>query len=118
MKKELNCNFVTEDENNDEEEEEEEEEDEIDIEFNEKVESILNGNDNIKNSDEFKYYTQVMRLVKEKDIDIYNSILEEVHENTTKLLDNLFKVRNITIKYKNKELTVPRKTLKIIKKLK
>ena len=118
MKKELNCNFVTEDENNDEEEEEEEEEDEIDIEFNEKVESILNGNGNIKNSDEFKYYTQVMRLVKEKDIDIYNSILEEVHENTTKLLDNLFKVRNITIKYKNKELTVPRKTLKIIKKLK
>ena len=117
MKKELNCNFV-EDNNDEEEEEEEEEDDDVDAEFNEKVENILNGNDNIKNSDEFKYFTQVMKFTKEKDTDLYNSILQEIHEETTNIMENLFKVRNIKIKYNDKELTVPRKTVKIVKRLK
>ena len=78
----------------------------------------MNGNDNIKNSDEFKYFTQVMKFTKEKDTDLYNSILQEIHEETTNIMENLFKVRNIKIKYNDKELTVPRKTVKIVKRLK
>jgi hypothetical protein len=117
MKKELNCNFV-EDNNDEDEEEEEEEDDDVDLEFNEKVENILNGNDNIKNSDEFKYFTQVMKFTKEKDTDLYNSILQEINEETTNIMENLFKVRNIKIKYNDKEFTVPRKTVKIVKRLK
>ena len=112
MKKELKCNFV-EDEYN---EEEEEEEDEIDIDFNEKVENALAQNDNINNCDEFKYYTQVMKFIKESDSDIYNYILNETNSGNSNIIEELFKVRNIKIKYNNKELTVPRKTVKIMKK--
>ena len=114
MKKELKCNFV-EDEYN---EEEEEEEDEIDVDFNEKVENALAQNDNINNCDEFKYYTQVMKFIKESDSDIYNYILNETNSGNSNIIEELFKVRNIKIKYNNKELTVPRKTVKIIKKIK
>ena len=117
MKKELNCNFV-EDNNDEDDEEEEEEEDDTDVQFNEKVESILNDNDNIKNSDEFKYFTHVMKYTQEKDKDLYNSILLEINENTSNIMENLFKVRNIKIKYNDKEFTVPRKTVKIVKRLK
>ena len=113
MKKELNCNFV-EDENIEEEEEEEEEE--VDIEFNDKVENILENNDNIKNCDEFKYFTQIMKFTSEKDSDIYNFVIEGYKKSN--ILEELFKVRNIKIKYNDKEFMVPRKTVKIIRKFK
>ena len=116
MKKELKCNFV-EDENIDEEEEEdEEEEDEDNIEFNEKVENILANNDNINTCDEFQYFSQIMKITSEKDRDIYNSAIEEF--KNTNILQELFKVRNIKVKYNDKEFTVPRKTVKIIRKIK
>ena len=116
MKRELNCNFVEED--NEEEEEEEEEEDEIDQEFNEKVENIIGGDSNINNSDEFKYYTDVMKYIKETDNDIYNFIVQENPNGSSNIIEELFKVRNIKIIYNEKELTVPRKTVKIVRKLK
>ena len=116
MKKELKCNFV-EDENIDEEEEEdEEEEDEDNIEFNEKVENILANNDNINTCDEFQYFSQIMKIISEKDRDIYNSAIEEF--KNTNILQELFKVRNIKVKYNDKEFTIPRKTVKIIRKIK
>ena len=119
MKKELKCNFVDED-NGEEEEEEEEDEgeylDEIDYEFNENIENILIGDNNINNSDEFKYYTQVMRYIKENEPDIYNHILGENGERNADIIEDLFKVRNIKIKYNDKEYTVPRKTVRLIKK--
>ena len=115
MKRELKCNFVEED-NNEEEEEEEEEDDEIDQEFNEKVENILGGDNNINNSDEFKYYTDVMKYIKETDNDIYNFIINEIPNGNPNIIEDLFKVRNIKIKYNDKELTIPRKTVKIVRK--
>ena len=113
MKKELKCNFVEED--NDEEEEEEEEE-EQNIDFNEKVENVLSVNDNINNCDEFKYYTQVMKYIRDNDHDMYNYLLKETSTGKTNLMEELFKVRNIRITYNNKDFTVPRKTVKIIKR--
>ena len=112
MKKELKCNFVDDDED---EEEEEEDEEEIDTEFNEKVEQVLSGNDNIINSDEFKYYTQVMKSIRENDGDIYNNLINEACSGNSNFIEDLFKVRNIKIKYNDKELTVPRKTVRIIR---
>jgi hypothetical protein len=112
MKKELKCNFV-EDEDIEEDEEEEEEE-EMDSEFGDKVENILANNDNINNCDEFKYFTQVMKFTSEKDTDIYNYVIDGYKKSN--ILEELFKVRNIKIKYNNKEFMVPRKTVKIIRK--
>ena len=114
MKKELKCNFVEEDD----EEEEEEEDDEVDTEFCEKVEQVLSGNDNINNSDEFKYYTQVMKFIRDNDKDIYNFIISESTKKNINYVEELFKVRNIKIKYNDKELTVPRKTVRIIRSIK
>ena len=113
MKKELKCNFV-EDEN--EEEEEEEEEDEIDYDFNEDVENILSGDNNINNSDEFKFFSQVMKYIRENDQEIYNHLINECLSGHSNFIEELFKIRNIKIKYNNKEFTVPRKTVKIVKK--
>ena len=70
MKKELKCNFVEEDD----EEEEEEEDDEVDTEFCEKVEQVLSGNDNINNSDEFKYYTLIIKLYISLSLSLINFI--------------------------------------------
>ena len=113
MKKELKCNFV-EDEN--EEEEEEEEDDEIDYDFNEDVENILSGDNNINNSDEFKFFSQVMKYIRENDQEIYNRLITECLSGHSNFIEELFKIRNIKIKYNNKEFTVPRKTVKIVKK--
>ena len=114
MKKELKCNFVEED---NEEEEEEEEEEEQTNDFNEKVENVLSVNENINNCDEFKYYTQVMKYVRDNDPDIYNNyLLKETTSGKTNIMEELFKVRNIKITYNNKDFTVPRKTVKIIKR--
>ena len=114
MKKELKCNFVEED--YDEEEEEEDEDDETNIDFNEKVENALGGNNNINNCDEFKYYTEVMKLIRENDPDIYNYISKEIFSRNPNIIEELFKIRNIKIIYHNKEFTVPRKTVKIVKR--
>ena len=116
MKRELNCNFVDDDKEEEEEEEEEDYEDEIDFEFNENVENILSGDNNINNSDEFKFYSQVMKYIKENDQDIYNHILDEIGNNNSYIIEDLFKIRNIKIVYNNKEYTVPRKTVKLVKK--
>ena len=113
MKKELKCNFVEEEYN---EEEEEDEDNETNIDFNEKVENALAGNNNINNCDEFKYYTQVMKLIRENDSDIYNYILKETSSGNSNIIEELFKIRNIKINYNNKEFTVPRKTVKIVKR--
>ena len=113
MKKELKCNFV-EDENDEEEEEEEEEE--INIDFNEKVENVLSCNENINNCDEFKYYTQVMKFIRENDPEMYSHLQKETsNSGRTSVMEQLFKVRNIKITYNNKDFTVPRKTVKIVK---
>ena len=112
MKKELKCNFVE----SDDDEEEEEEEEEIDTEFKEKVDQVLSINDNINNSDEFKYYTQIMLFVKKDDVNLYNHLVEKTMSGKKNILEELFKVRNIKVVYNNKELFVPRKTVRIIRK--
>ena len=112
MKKEMKCNFVE----SESEEEYEEEEEEIDDEFNEKVEQALSSNNNINNCDEFKYFAQIMIYLRENNTNIYNHLVEQFMTGKKNNLEELLKVRNIKIKYNDKELTVPRKTVKIIRK--
>ena len=116
MKKETNCNFVNE---NNEEDEEEEEEDfsEDEDEFNSDIEKALKGNDNINNSDEFKFFSDVIKNIKENEQDVYQYIINRVDKGG-RAVEDLFHVRNIKIKYNNREFTVPRKTVKIIRRTK
>ena len=111
MKKELNCNFVEE-----EEKEDDDEDGEIDFIFNNKVELALSGNQNIKNSDEFKYFTQIMKNIKEKDEEIYNTLINDSFNGNDSTINELYKIRNIKIKYNDKEYTVPRRTVRIKRK--
>ena len=112
MKKETKCNFVEEEENEDEEFEEEE----FDTDFNDKIENALSGDNNIKNSDEFKYFSQVMKFVKEKDPEIYDELINKIFKGIKNTIENLIKIRNIKIKYNEKEITVPRRMVRIKRK--
>ena len=109
MKKEINCDFV------DVENEEVEEEEDCNVEFNEKVEHILLGDNNIINSDEFQYFTKVMKLIRENEKEIYINFIEEKLKGNTNIIEELYKIRNIKVKYNDKELIIPRRTVKIIR---
>ena len=118
MKKETNCNFVNENGNSEDDEEEEEDDyDENDEEFNADIEKALKGNDNIKNSDEFKFFSDVIKNMKVNDNELYTFFVNRI-DKEGKVMEELSLVRNIKIKYKDKEFTVPRKTVKIIRKQK
>ena len=114
MKKEIRCNFVEESEIEDEEEEEDDFND-SDEEFNSNIEQALKNNNNINNSDEFDFFSKVMNNLKENDKQAYDSVIKSPNIGN-KTMEELSKVRNIKIIYNNKEFTVPRKTVKIIRK--
>ena len=111
MKRELKCNFVEEEEDDDDDDYGEE----IDFSFNSKIEMALSGNSIIQNSDEFKYFTQIMKYIKENDEEIYCSIINEEFDGNDKYINEIYNIRNIKINYRGKEFTVPRRTVKIIR---
>ena len=113
MKKELHCNFVDEEEDKDDDLFDE---GEIDFNFINKVDLALSGNQNIQNSDEFKYFAQIMKNVKEKDPETYNALIDDDMNGDDNIINDLCKLRNIKIIYKNKEYTVPRRTVRIKRK--
>ena len=113
MKKELNCNFIEDDK--EDEEEEEEDNEEGDDELNSFIEQAINVNDNIKCSDEYEFFSKVMKNIKENDKLTYDYFAIK-SKNGTSAVEELSKLRNIKIKYKEKEYSVPRKTVQIIKK--
>ena len=114
-KKETDCNFVQ--ENEEEEEEEESEEDEYDEneDFDLDVEKVLKRNDNINNSDEFKFFHDVINNIKANDKDIYLFIINNIDKGE-KIIEDLSLTRNVMINYKNKNLSIPRKTVRIVRK--
>lgn len=114
MKKEINCDFIGEEKEDDEEEEEEDDEDEIDSDFNDKIVYALSGNDNIKNSDEFQYFTNIMKKIKENDAESYNFLINMFRSKSMNF-EKIFLIRNIKVKYKGKEINVPRRTVKIVR---
>ena len=115
MKKETDCNFI---ENSSEDEEDEEYEDDDDInELKENTENILYENENIKNSDEYKFFSDIIKRLKSNESDLMNNITNNGQNlNAVNTINELMVVRNINIKYKGKNFKVPRKTVRIIKK--
>ena len=108
MKKEINCNFIEEQEN----EEEEDEEDEDMEEVKETINNILNENENIKNANEYKFFSETINNIKNND----NKIFEIISQGFKGIIDELLLLRSININYKGKQFEVPRKTVKIIRK--
>ena len=118
-KKETNCNFVQDNENGEEEEEEDEEEDDYEDneEFNADIDKVLKRNNNINNSDEFKFFSKVLNNIKETEKDLYEHIKSTINRGKN-ILEDISLARNVEIKYKNKKIFVPRKTVRIIRKTK
>ena len=114
MKKEIKCNFVEEEENEEEEEEEEESDDD---DFSSYIDQALSSSNNIKLSDEFEFFSKVIKNIKENDKTMYD-FLSAKNKNVIIVCDRLSQMRNIKIKYNEKEYTVPRKTVRIIRKSK
>ena len=108
MKKEINCNFIEEQDN----EEEEDEEDEDMEEIKEIINNILNENENIKNANEYKFFSETINSIKNND----NKMFEIINQGFKGKIDELLLLRSININYKGKQFEVPRKTVKIIRK--
>ena len=115
MKKEIKCNFLEESEEEDEDDEQNESEDEEELNIN--IEQALNINDNLKNSDEFKFFSKILINIKENDKMSFDFILSKM-KNGIAVLEEYSRLRTIKVKYKEKEYTVPRKIVKIIRKTK
>ena len=115
MKKELECNFVEENEDNEDNESDNDDDWFEDDEFHNNIEQALSANENIKSSDEFKFFSEIIKNIKENDKPIYEFILSKIKSGEN-LLERICQIRNIKVKYNNKELTVPRKIVKIIRK--
>ena len=58
-----------------------------------------------------------MKCLKKNDQQIYSFLVQETtfSSGNGNYVEELFKVRNIKIKYNNKEFTVPRKTVRIVR---
>ena len=114
MKKEIECNFVEENEEKDSDDDGDDNWFEDD-EFHNNINQALNANENIKLSDEFKFFSEIIKNIKENDKGTYEYIISKI-KNGENLLQRITKIRNIKVKYNNKEFTVPRKIVKIIRK--
>jgi hypothetical protein len=110
MKKELNCNFVEEEENSDFDDfidyNELEEEREI-------VDETINNNENIKNSDVYQYFTNTLNFLKNYNQGLIDNFYNSLGVNDKKTLEHLIHTRQVKINYKNEEYSIPRRTVKI-----
>jgi hypothetical protein len=110
MKKELNCNFVEEEENSDFDDfidyNELEEEREI-------VDETINDNENIKNSDVYQYFTNTLNFLKNYNQGLIDNFYNSLGVNDKKTLEHLIHTRQVKINYKNEEYSIPRRTVKI-----
>lgn len=113
MQKELKCNFV---ESPEEEEEDDDDIKEGDTELQSLIDQVVNINENIKLTDEFEFFSKVMKNIRENEGEMYEFICNQ-KKKAKNIIEELSKIRNIKIKYQEKEYWVPRKTVKIIKKL-
>ena len=96
----------------------EKEDKESDTDLNEIIGQIIKGNDYNINKDEFKYFSQIMKSIRENNKEVYNSVINLSLLGNFSFIEELFKVRNIKIKYNNKEFTVPRRIVRITRNLK
>ena len=107
----------TTDSNEDEEEEEENDEETSENKLNCDINYILEQNNNIKNSDEYKFFKETLDYLKETDIECINIINKELDKDKLKKLEDIYHAKKIKVNYQGKEFEIPRKILNIKKNL-
>ena len=112
--KEIQCNFI---ENEENEDDSCNEEDIFDKNFNEQIKISLKDYYDIVNCDEFKVFSNTFYGIKNCDEKLMKEIVSMFNESEMKFLKNLLYVRNIKIEYNGEEIEIPRRTLKIKRKL-
>ena len=99
--------------NSDNEDEEEEEEEIVENKLNIDINYILEQNENIKNSDEYKFFKESLDYLKQTDIECINMINKELENDKLKQLENIYHTKKIKVNYQGKEFEIPRKILNI-----
>ena len=102
---------------NSEDEEEEEEEEIIQNKLNIDINYILEQNNDIKNSDEYKFFKESLDYLKQTDIDCINMLNKELGQEQLKQLEEIYYMKKIKVNYQGKEFEIPRKIVNIKKNL-
>ena len=103
--------------NSDNEDEEEEEEEIVENKLNIDINYILEQNENIKNSDEYKFFKESLDYLRQTDIECINMINKELENDKLKQLENIYHTKKIKVNYQGKEFEIPRKILNIKKNI-
>ena len=110
-------NFKDTTDSNEDEEEEETDEETSENKLNYDINYILEQNNNIKNSDEYKFFKETLDYLKETDIECINLINKELDKDKLKKLEDIYHAKKIKVNYQGKEFEIPRKLLNIKKNL-
>ena len=116
----LKCNFIENDEEkneNDSDSNSEEDKNEFDNSFYEKLKNCMNKLNIINISDEFKLFCETFNQLKTNDEALFKELFNNYKKKELKIVNDLFLVRNIKIEYNGKQVEVPRRTLKIKRKV-
>ena len=114
MKKELNCNFVEEEESSDDDDEDFEDFDEYEDKKKE-IENAIKEISDINNSDIYQYFTNSMKNLEEINKPIVINFINSLNDVEKKNLENIIHTRQIQINYNNQIFYIPRRTV-IIKR--
>ena len=114
MKKELNCNFVEEEESSDDDDEDFEDFDEYE-DKTKKIENAIKEISDINNSDIYQYFTNSMKNLEEINKSIVINFINSLNDVEKKNLENIIHTRQIQINYNSQIFYIPRRTV-IIKR--
>ena len=101
--------FGEESESEDEKDEEEERENNL----NKNLNWILETNENIKNSDEYKFFKDILDLIKLNDAECINILNKEIEPEKIKQLEEVYHTKKFKFIYQGEELEIPRRILSI-----
>ena len=120
----INFNNISDLENEEDKEEEEEESDEdedvdefIKNKLNIDITNILKQNNDIKNSDEYKFFKESLDYLKQTDIECINMLNKELDREELNQLEEIYHMKKIKVNYQGKEFEIPRKIVNIKKNL-
>ena len=111
-KKDVKCDFVGE-----EMEEDEEDDDDNFNEFHDMIDFALSNKNDILNTDEFKLFSMVVKHIKKYESEIYDIFINNNLVSKNKYIEELCKIRNVKIIYKEKEYIICRKICNLKKNI-
>jgi hypothetical protein len=114
MKKELDCNFVEEEESSDDDEEDFEDSDEYE-DVKKETENTIKEISEINNSDVYEYFTNSMKNLEEINKPIVLNFINSLNEIEKKNLENIIHTRQVKVNYNDQTIYIPRRTVKIIR---